>query len=113
MTPPVAKAARVERLDADLVSVRERLARLDARVDAHDEASVARHQELVAALEVEKAEARAWKLAMGLAPVGAGGGAGSGPSRAAAEVDLGHEGSPQVKFRARGSTTRSSRCSAR
>ena len=81
MSPSASKQDRLERIDSDLVVVRERLARVEERMEAHDKASEARHQELVSALEelggrMKSVEARAWKLAMGLALVGVGGGAG-------------------------------------
>lgn len=81
MSPPSATHDRLERVDADLVAVRERLARVEARMEAHDAASAARHQELVGAIEglgerMKHVEARGWKLAMGLAVLGVGGGAG-------------------------------------
>ncbi len=82
MTQPAADTGRVGRLDADLVAVRERLARLEAQAEAHERASAKRHRELMEAVEVlgervEKVETRAWKLALGLTALGLGGGAGA------------------------------------
>ena len=81
MTPPPSNEDRVERLSADLMTVRERLTRVEARLEALDEASEARHRELVAAVRtlgqrMEAVETRAWKLAMAMALAGIGGGAG-------------------------------------
>ena len=81
MTPPQPSPARLDRIDSDLVGVRERLARLEERMDAHDRASAERHRELVSTLEglgerMKHVESRGWKLAMGLAVLGVGGGAG-------------------------------------
>ena len=81
MSPPSAAPQRLDRVDADLVAVRERLARLEERMDAHDRASAERHRELVGALEevadrMKQVESRGWRMAMGLAVLGAGGGAG-------------------------------------
>lgn len=79
---PVAEPdeGRLDRLDGDLVAVRERLARLETRAEAHDKASADRHREVLAALEsmgerLDTLEGRAWKL--GLALLGVGGGAGA------------------------------------
>ena len=82
MTQPAADAGRVDRLDADLVAVRERLARLEAQAEAHEKASAERHRELIEAVEglserVERVETRAWKLALALSALGLGGGAGA------------------------------------
>lgn len=78
MSPPSAAPQRLDRVDADLVAVRERLARLEERMDAHDRASAERHRELVGALEevADRMKQVGWKMAMGLAVLGAGGGAG-------------------------------------
>ena len=69
-------------MDADLASVRERLARVEAWGEAHDRASEARHREVLAALDglgerIVVVERQSWKLSAMLALVGVGGGAGS------------------------------------
>lgn len=74
--------ARLGRVEAEVASVRERLARLEAGMDAHEKAAVDRHREVLAALDAlrarqEAVEARAWKLALALAALGLGGGAGA------------------------------------
>lgn len=65
----------------EIASVRERLARLEAGMEAHERAAVDRHREVLAALDatrqrLDAVEARAWKVALALAALGAGGGAG-------------------------------------
>ena len=82
MTQAAAEQGRVARLDADLVAVRERLARVEAELEAHEKAADARHRELLDAVEalgerVGQVDARAWKLALALAALGLGGGAGA------------------------------------
>ncbi len=64
----------------DLSEVRERLARLEARGEAHEAASVERHERVLAALtavqsRLDQVDARAWKLTAALA-LSAGGVAG-------------------------------------
>jgi len=74
-------ALRVDRLDADMAAVRERLARVEARMEAHDRASETRHREVMGAMEeigerLEKVEHRSWRLSGALGVLGLGGGAG-------------------------------------
>ena len=64
----------------ELADVRERLARLETRSEAHDKASAERHGQILAAVNalqarVEDVEIKGWKLAVALA-LGAGGTAG-------------------------------------
>ena len=66
----------------ELGDVRERLARLETKAEAHDDASAERHRQLLDAVEglekrLEQVEGRAWKVALGLAALGLGGGAGA------------------------------------
>lgn len=66
----------------DLTEIRERLARLEARAEAHDLANAERHRQLMDHLKSVEArlaevEARSWKVALGLAVLGIGGGAGA------------------------------------
>ena len=66
----------------ELADVRERLARLETKAEAHDAASAERHRQLLDAIEglekrLEQVEGRAWKVALGLAALGLGGGAGA------------------------------------
>ena len=100
MTQAAAEQGRVDRLDADLIAVRERLARVEANLEAHEKATDARHRatgaqrrwakaraergtvRLLDAVEalgerVGQVDARAWKLALALAALGLGG-AGAG-----------------------------------
>jgi phage shock protein A len=65
---------------SELAEVRERLARLEARAEAHEDAGVERHERVLAALtavqtRLEQVDARAWKLTVALA-LSAGGVAG-------------------------------------
>lgn len=64
----------------ELGEVRERLARLETKAEAHDQASSERQRQLLDAVEgledrLEQVEGRAWKVALALA-AGAGGAAG-------------------------------------
>ena len=64
----------------ELADVRERLARLETRGEAHETASVERHQRVLDVLKeiedrLDEVERRTWKIAVGLA-LGAGGAAG-------------------------------------
>ena len=66
----------------ELAEVRERLARLETRAEAHEKASEERHRQVLAALEtveerLTEADKRWWKVALGLAALGMGGGAGA------------------------------------
>ncbi len=67
---------------SELADVRERLARLEAITDNHDKASADRHDQLLTAIRVfesrlDDVERRAWKVALALAALGMGGGAGA------------------------------------
>lgn len=62
--------------------MRERLARLETKGEAQEAAAVERHRQLLDGIKVleerlEEVEGRAWKVALGLAAVGLGGGAGA------------------------------------
>ncbi len=66
----------------DLTDVRERLARLEARAEALDLANAERHRQLMRHLtameeRLAEVEQRSWKVALGLAVLGIGGGAGA------------------------------------
>jgi len=66
----------------ELAEVRERLARLETRAEAHEKASEERHRQVLAALEtvderLTEADKRWWKVALGLSALGMGGGAGA------------------------------------
>lgn len=66
----------------ELSDVRERLARLETLVEAHDRADEERQKAVLAAIKeveegLERVETRAWKVAVGLAALGLGGGAGA------------------------------------
>jgi hypothetical protein len=65
----------------ELADVRERLARLEVTAEAQETAAGERHREVLAALGEMKErqdvfETRSWKVALGLAALGLGGGAG-------------------------------------
>ncbi len=67
---------------SELADVRERLARLETRAEAHDKASEERQKAVLDAIKeveqrLEQVEGRAWKVALGLAALGLGGGAGA------------------------------------
>lgn len=69
-------------VEAELASVRERLARVEATLEAQDRAGAERHQQVMDAIDEvrdrqDQVDARGWKLAMVLAVLGFGGGAGS------------------------------------
>ena len=66
----------------ELGDVRERLARLETRGEAQEAAAAERHRQLLDGIKtleerLEQVEGRAWKVALGLAAVGLGGGAGA------------------------------------
>ena len=66
----------------DLTEVRERLARLEARAEALDLANAERHRQLMTHMKImeerlAEVERRSWKVALGLAVLGVGGGAGA------------------------------------
>lgn len=66
----------------DLTEVRERLARLEARAEALDLANAERHRQLMSHMKImeerlAEVERRSWKVALGLAVLGVGGGAGA------------------------------------
>jgi hypothetical protein len=73
----MAEAAPVD----EVAAIRERLARLETSMDAHERAAAERHREVLSAVEavrqrLDAVEARSWKLALALAALGLGGGAG-------------------------------------
>jgi len=66
----------------ELAEVRERLARLETRAEAHEKASEERHRQVLAALgtvdvRLTESDKRWWKVALGLAALAMGGGAGA------------------------------------
>ena len=66
----------------DLADVRERLARLEARGESHELANAERHRQLMDHLKsveerLAEVERRSWRVALGLAVLGIGGGAGA------------------------------------
>ncbi len=66
----------------ELADVRERLARLETRGEAHETASAERHRQVLDTLKeiedrLDQVEARSWRVALGLTALGAGGGAGA------------------------------------
>lgn len=66
----------------ELADVRERLARLETRAEAQEAAAAERHRQLLDGVKgheerLEQVEGRAWKVALGLAALGLGGGAGA------------------------------------
>lgn len=78
---PRANGDRVEQLEEDVVQVRERLARVETSMSAHEVAAAERHRELLALVQdvkrkQEDADQRAWKITMALLGVGIFGGAG-------------------------------------
>ena len=65
---------RVDRLNDDLVAVRERLSRVETTMTAHEKAAEQRHRELLGLLEIvklrgEQTEHRSWKLAIAVVAV--------------------------------------------
>jgi septal ring factor EnvC (AmiA/AmiB activator) len=91
MTPPdpiviAAPALDSDRLQpsvsAELASVRERLARLEATVEAHEHTHAERHAQVLDALAAlrqrqDQTDARTWKLSVVAVALGLGGGAGA------------------------------------
>lgn len=78
---PRATDDRVDNLEDDVVQVRERLARVETSMQAHESAAAERHRELLAVVhevkaKQEAADQRAWKITMALLGVGIFGGAG-------------------------------------
>ena len=72
---------RVDRVEADVVVVRERLTRVETAMAAHESAAAGRHTELIATVRemkerLERADNRAWKLALVVLAIGLSGGAG-------------------------------------
>ena len=72
---------RVDRVEADVVAVRERLTRVETGMAAHESAAAGRHSELIFTVRemkerLERADNRAWKLALVVLAIGLGGGAG-------------------------------------
>ena len=79
---PTNGARRVTAVEAELASVRERLARLEATMESHARTLAERHDQVMEAITEMRdrqalVDARAWKLAMALVILGFGGGAGS------------------------------------
>ena len=75
-------ARRVTAVEAELASVRERPARLEATMESHARTLAERHEQMMAAIgemrdRQDQVDARAWKLSMVLLALGAGGGAGA------------------------------------
>jgi len=75
------EANRVSAVEEELSSVRERLARLEATMEAQARTLAERHQQVMDAIgemrdRQDQVDNRAWKLAMLLAVLGFGGGAG-------------------------------------
>ena len=66
----------------ELAEVRERLARLETRAEAHEKASEERHRQVLAAVgtvdeRLTEAEKRWWKAALAFGALAMGGGAGA------------------------------------
>ena len=69
-------------VEAKLASVRERLARLEATIEAQDRTLAERHDQVIEAISEmrdrqDKVDGRTWKLSMVLAVLGLSGGAGA------------------------------------
>ena len=76
-------AERIDRVEDDVVTLRERLTRVETAMEAHEVAPGTRHREMVALVAEIKArqeqmDERAWKLTMALLGIGMLGGAGAG-----------------------------------
>jgi len=74
-------ARRMTAVESELASVRERLARLEATMEAHERTLADRHEQMMDAIgemrdRQDQVDARAWKLSMVLLALGVGGGAG-------------------------------------
>jgi hypothetical protein len=74
-------ARRMTAVEAELSSVRERLARIEATMEAHEQALSDRHDQVMEAIgemrdRQDKVDGRTWKLFMVLAVLGLSGGAG-------------------------------------
>ncbi len=74
-------ARRMTAVEAELSSVRERLARIEATMEAHEQALTERHDQVMEAIvemrdRQDKVDGRTWKLFMVLAVLGLSGGAG-------------------------------------
>ena len=74
-------ARRMTAVEAELASVRERLARLEATIDSQDRTLAERHEQVMDAIDAmrtrqDQVDARSWKLSMLLLALGVGGGAG-------------------------------------
>ena len=72
---------RVSAVEEEISSVRERLARLEATMDAQAQTLAERHQQVMDAIaemrdRQDQIDNRAWKLSMLLLALGVGGGAG-------------------------------------
>jgi len=74
-------ARRMTAFEAELSSVRERLARIEATMEAHEQSLTERHDQVMEAIgemrdRQDKVDGRTWKLFMVLAVLGLSGGAG-------------------------------------
>ena len=74
-------ARRMTAVEAELSSVRERLARIEATMEVHEQALSDRHDQMMEAIvemrdRQDKVDGRTWKLFMVLAVLGLSGGAG-------------------------------------
>ncbi len=79
---PVPMGVRLDRVEDDVVAVRERIVRVETTLGANEKAAEQRHQELKVLLELVKqrqdaTEARSWKLALGLVALGVASGTGA------------------------------------
>ena len=75
-------ARRMTAVEAELASVRERLARLEATIESQDRTLAERHDQVMEAIDEmrnrqDKVDGRTWKLSMVLAVLGLSGGAGA------------------------------------
>ena len=69
-------------VESELASVRERLARLEATLEAHERTLTERHEQVMDAIgemrdRQDNVDGRTWKLSMVLAVLGLSGGAGA------------------------------------
>ncbi len=79
-------ARRMTAVEAELASVRERLARLEATIEAQDRTLAERHDQVMEAIgemreRQDKVDGRTWKLSMVLAALGLSGGVGANVER--------------------------------
>ncbi len=71
---------RIASVEDDIVTIRERITRVETSLEANEAAAQARHHELLAAFQdmrtrQDASDQRAWKLALALLALGLGGGA--------------------------------------